>query len=230
MYLSRLILNAHNAQVRRELARPYQMHRTLLRAFPQGKTGVNRGDDDAAGMLFRVDERPHDNLIALLVQSKIAPNWAYLDGLRDSHGHAYLLPVPTWGDDRPNPAMTQFGLSEKIRQGQLLAFRLRANPTKRRKDDGKRVGLYDEQAQIEWLRRKVESGGFWLLRAQIGRNDKLQDTIHRKDCTHDLELFSVQFDGMLQVLDPQQVCKTVEAGIGSGKGLGFGLLSLARPA
>ena len=38
---------------------------------------------------------------------------------------------------------------------------------------------------------------------------------------------SVQFDGLLRVTDPDRLRETVRKGIGSGKGLGFGLLSLA---
>jgi CRISPR system Cascade subunit CasE len=44
-----------------------------------------------------------------------------------------------------------------------------------------------------------------------------------------LNLLSVQFDGLLQVLDPDALWHTVQAGVGSAKGFGFGLLSLARP-
>jgi CRISPR system Cascade subunit CasE len=231
MYLSRLMLNPRNAQVRRELAHPYEMHRTLLNAFPQGRVRVNRGDDEAAGMLFRVEEQPGNNLIVMLVQSKTAPNWACLGGQKDARGQLYLLPVSAAGDGRPNPAVTEFDLSQKIGPDQILTFRLRANPTKRRKDNGKRVGLYDEQAQLEWLKRKADTGGFRLLRAQISRDGEVQDTIRRDGHKHDVSLFSVQFDGVMQVLDPQLACKAVEVGIGSGKGLGFGLLSLApRPA
>ena len=34
MYLSRLILNPRNRRVQREIAGPYQMHRSIMRAFP----------------------------------------------------------------------------------------------------------------------------------------------------------------------------------------------------
>jgi CRISPR system Cascade subunit CasE len=38
---------------------------------------------------------------------------------------------------------------------------------------------------------------------------------------------SVQFDGILRVSDPDKLHAAIENGIGSGKGFGFGLLSLA---
>jgi CRISPR system Cascade subunit CasE len=48
------------------------------------------------------------------------------------------------------------------------------------------------------------------------------------DYYHRLKLWCIQFDGLLKVDDPVLLAKAVQAGIGSGKGFGFGLLSLAR--
>jgi CRISPR system Cascade subunit CasE len=39
---------------------------------------------------------------------------------------------------------------------------------------------------------------------------------------------AVRFEGVLEVTDPDQLLQTVSEGIGSAKGFGFGLLSLAR--
>jgi len=242
MYLSRLIINPRNAQVRSELARPYETHRTLSNAFPQGVVNMNRENDDSAGVLFRVDEKPRENVIVVLVQSKIAPDWSFLNDLHDRRGHSYLLPASMIGDGKPNPAMTKLDLSKKLAVGQTLAFRLRANPTKRLgkaavDNKGKRVGIYKEEEQLKWLREKIEgnehrrqlAGGFRLLRAQISREEKIDNpkAINRADQAHDLKVFAAQFDGVLQVVDPGKAIQTIERGIGSAKGLGFGLLSLA---
>jgi CRISPR system Cascade subunit CasE len=40
-------------------------------------------------------------------------------------------------------------------------------------------------------------------------------------------MLSVQFDGVLRVTDAQKLTETIARGVGSGKGFGFGLLSLA---
>ena len=132
MYLSRLILNPRSRQVRSELARPYEMHRTLLKAFPAGKVAIERAADDAVGLLFRIDEDERSGDLRLLVQSHQQPQWAFL---AESD---YLLPVAD------NPAMREVNLQLQV--GQVLAFRLRANPTKRlsagKGNKGKRVGLY----------------------------------------------------------------------------------------
>lgn len=219
MYLSRLILNPLCAQVRSELARPYELHRTLLRAFPQGVVHKERDDDGAAGVLFRVDESPRTNSIAVLVQSQIAPDWSCLTDKRDARGHAYLLQPPE---------SKSFAL--KLATGQTLAFRLRANPTKRLgkgagDDHHKRVGIYDEEKQLEWLQRKAGACGFRIVRALVSRDEHIVD--QNEKAQRHLEFVSVQFDGVMQVVDANALCKAIECGIGSGKGFGFGLLSLA---
>lgn len=232
MYLSRLILNPACRLVQRDLARPYEMHRTLLNAFPDGKVKIGRKDEEAIDVLFRVETAA--GIISLLVQSKMAPNWPFLDEVRDNSGRAYLVPTEGIADDKPNPRMMIFDLTDKeLPAGRILSFRLRANPTKRlsagKGNTGKRVGLYDEEEQLAWLARKGEQHGFRVLQAQVSRDGKIkdEDAIHRDDNTHKLELLSVQFDGTLQVTDPDKLTAAVQTGIGSGKGFGFGLLSLA---
>ncbi len=223
MYLSRLSLNRLNAQVRAELARPYQMHRTLARAFPDETYSKARDDDDAAGVLFRVDEIPREQKIVVLVQSQVAPTWDELGGKQDARGHAYLL----------QPAECK-PFDPKLVAGQTLAFRLRANPTKRlgnhaRGEKGKRVGLRDESEQIAWLTRKADAGGFRIVRVIVSRDEYIENenAIRHNDQSHDLKLLAAQFDGVLQIVNADQFLQTVARGIGSGKGFGFGLLSLA---
>ncbi len=216
MYLSRLILNPRSRRAQREIADLYQLHRSLMRAFPDA---LRDGDER---VLFRLDADARDGAPTVLLQSWLEPKWDWLD---DEGAHGYLL--------RP-PETKAFDL--RLAAGQVLAFRLRANPTVKRKfDDGdhKRVGLYREEEQIEWLKRKGEQGGFRLLAARAGGESQVGGYIHRadEDKTHKLTLLAVQFDGLLQVTNPGRLRETVRHGVGSAKGLGFGLLSLApRPA
>ena len=215
MYLSRLILNPRNRRVQREVAQPYQMHRSLMRAFPDD---LKEGDER---VLFRL-EPGRNGALTLLVQSWTLPDWSWL---AEPRARGYLLPV-----GEPNPAVKEFDL--QLHKGQTLAFRLRANPTARRTFDDKkrRVGLYREEEQQAWLERKGEQGGFRLVSARTSGQDDVGDRIKGNQGTHRLKLASVQFDGLLQVTDPDLLRQTVRQGIGSAKGFGFGLLSLARPA
>jgi len=222
MYLSRLILNPRNRRVQKEIAAPYQMHRSLMNGFPDD---LAEGDER---VLFRLETHPRTGTLILLVQSLTPPDWSWLEA---PNARGYLLPqhlLPP-GVSR-NPDVKDFDLN--LAPGQALAFRLRANPTARRRlPDGtrKRVGLCREEEQMEWLKRKAEQGGFRLLSARASNQTIVGGRIHRDDTTHKLRLLAVQFDGLLQVTDTDRLRETVRRGIGSGKGLGFGLLSLARP-
>ena len=213
MYLSRLMLNRSNRRVQREVANPYEMHRSLMRAFPDNlKEGEER-------VLFRLEPARGGRLV-VLVQSWALPDWSCLAA---PEYRGYLLPV-----DEPNPAVKAFDL--ELASGQMLTFRLRANPTVKRRfneKDHKRVGIYDEQGQLAWLRRKGELGGFRVVSVRTSGREDVQGTAKHKKKRHTLKLAAVQFDGLLHVTDPRMLKASVRQGIGSGKGFGFGLLSLA---
>ena len=200
LHLSRLILDPRSRQVRAELRDPYQMHRTLSKAF-----GDKQGAWEAARMLFRVDEA--DGKPWALVQSKTLPDWSSLTVSDD-----YLA---------TDPVLKEFNPS--IRPGQTLAFRLLANPTVKR--DGKHWGIENEKEQLEWLNRKAKDHGFLVLSAVATSQGKLKScTAERRGTT----LLAVRFDGALEVTDSDLFAKTLESGVGSAKGFGFGLLSIAQ--
>jgi len=207
MYLSRLILNARSRAVQRDLARPGEMHKTVLRAFP------NNLAEDAERVLYRLDQLLQTQQLCLLVQSQAAPDWKQLDP-------GYLQ-----AELPDNPAVKEVALH--LQAGQCLAFRLRANPTKRlsagKGKIGKRIGLYKLEEQIHWLQRKSEQHGFVVHSTMPTQ----QQRIDQQGADRDLKFFSVQFDGVLQVTDPVAFLAAIQAGIGSGKAFGFGLLSVA---
>lgn len=219
MYLSRLILNPRSRQVQSELANPYEMHRTIMSAFPEELPPGER-------VLFRLEEAPRSGQLVLLVQSQTAPDWSSL-------GNSYLLRNERLLEGAPNPEVKQVELRGKLKNGQRLAFRLRANPTaKRTFEKGgekvkKRIGLYREEDQMRWLERKLSEAGCKLLAARSSGKEMQQGELRRDAERHRLEYLGVVFDGALLVEDAERLAQAVDNGIGSGKGLGFGLLSLA---
>lgn len=202
VYLSLLPLNVRSRQVQAELRNPYEMHRTLSKAF---------GDDPAvwqeARCLFRIEEGARANDLRVLVQSKALPEWSRL-----TVGGGYF-------DGEPQTKEVTFHLGE----GQSLAFRLCANPTVCRA--GKRLGLETEPEQMHWLKRKGEENGFCVLMARAHGDEVVQfDTTNRFKAT----FRAVTFNGTLCVTNPERMMTALESGIGSGKAFGFGLLSVAR--
>ena len=208
MYLSRLVLDPLCRQVQRELTEPYEMHRTLMRAF--------EGPRDQAGVLFRVDVSRRTGIPSLLVQSQEEPDWGFLGEAR-----GYLLqPSP---DGLPNPAQKQ--CDPQLTAGQALAFRLHANPTFKR--DGKRLAWLKEEDQLNWLQRKGEQGGFRLLQALAAPLGMTTGRKRDERGDQSLSWFVVRFEGVMQVTDPLVCRQALEGGIGASKSLGCGLLSLA---
>lgn len=246
LYLSRLVLNPRSRQVRSELAHPYEMHRTLMRAF--SKAIDNAEARQKFGILFRVEADGLGGVPKVYVQSLIEPDWSSLHRLGDYLCKDAAMPGASWKDIMP--------AYQNLHDGQTLRFRLRANPTKRiaKQDDpmkGKRVELIRENDQLDWLIRKgLErergiAGGFELLMKEVedrtGEIRKIprvnvcsegkhkgrkRDAMGGYVTTH----LAVLFEGLLRVTDSKAFLETLVRGIGSGKAFGFGLLSVApRP-
>lgn len=226
LYLSRLALDPTQRRVQHELADCYAMHQRLLSAFPDGLASDHAREQ--IGVLYRLDQTRTGPVA--LVQSRLAPDWSHLPG-------GYLAQPPAVKRlDPPYQAM---------QAGMILAFRLRANPTRRisqrntaqaERWRGKRVDLRREEDQVAWLARKAERSGFTLLtvRARPHISDvrtSASATIHgiRPRAGH-LTFGSVVFEGRLRVTDPGAFRTALESGIGSGKAFGFGLLSIAPVA
>jgi CRISPR system Cascade subunit CasE len=227
MYLSRLILNPRSRQVQHELADPYELHRTVSRAFPDGVFKAERTEDNATNILFRVDLHPRTRIPTLLVQSRQQPSWDFLSTEKKD----YLLGENDLPLDVENPAVKEMNL--QLREGQTLAFRLRANPTVKKdregKKQGRRVGLIREEDQQKWLERKLESAGAALVSVNIVNEQFTRGKLFiEKEKEKRMSFLSVQFDGVLQVKKPDELASSIFTGFGSAKGLGFGLLSLAR--
>lgn len=266
LYLSRVPLNPRERAVQHDLADCRALHRTILRAFPDlglGRDIAQRtlvradtafapdegeGDDDGNdsddaldgrpasasgarrqfGVLYRVDEDRRGAPV-VLVQSLSEPDWSRLS----ERSSRYLAGTP----DRKDVAASYAALGD----GMTLAFRLRANPTRkvdRRQDsdpdrrNGRRTALTAEADQLAWLRRKGAQGGFSLV-ALGGRPDVPDvrvspiEKVEGRGAPDKRTFGAVTFEGRLRIDNADKLRAALVDGIGSGKAYGFGLLSLA---
>jgi CRISPR system Cascade subunit CasE len=217
MYLSKLELNPRSREARRDLARPYELHRTLARAFPTPEGQDYRA---AHGVLFRLEPTQPGQPPVVLIQSRTAPDWSLLPDAYTSQ-----------------PVLRQ-DLRLTLAVGQVLGFRLVANPTRKivrvGQRQGKRVPLYDSgdaaegTPALQWLRRKAALSGFEILHV-LSEGFTLNASDANGSSKNTLPLYGVRFDGLLRVTDPALVTSTLQQGLGSAKAFGFGLLSLAKP-
>ncbi len=208
MYLSKLTLNPRSRQVQKDMADPYQLHRTVMSGFPETLPLGER-------VLHRLDVHQHTGQVTLLVQSHGAPDWTSVSE-KD-----YLLASPQFKS-----------ISVRVRPGQLLSFRLHANPTikTRSKQDPSRktrVPLVYEDQQMDWLAHKGEQHGFQVRKIQVMTIGQQQGWIQHAEGKQHLQIYVVRFEGMLQVTVPDLFLLALQNGIGPAKSFGCGLLSLA---
>jgi CRISPR system Cascade subunit CasE len=224
MYLSQLTLNPRSRQVRSELARAYELHRTVMSGF------ITSFADER--VLYRLEQSARDGIPRLLVQSRFAPDWSRLQAQP-----GYLLVLPDG-----NPQVREF--DPRFSPGQHLVFRLLANPTRSIKTDGvhaaqdesgrrlrgKRLYISDPAEQAAWLAGKSAGGGFHICALRINNRGEQHVAVpDEHDHIQPARHWAVCFDGELEVTHPDIFRQILENGIGSAKGFGYGLLTVATP-
>ena len=160
----------------------------------------------------------------ILVQSRTKPDW---EGIG----------VKGWlAKADPAIDLNQRLKLDLLKVKQRFRFRLRANPCVTR--NGKRLGLLQLEEQEAWIERKGLQHGFSLPKlasfdlsdslpvrtdVQISHEQMLQGNQHSGN---GVQIFSVLYDGILTVTDPEKFRNALQNGIGHGKVMGLGLLSV----
>lgn len=224
MFLHRIHLNLRCREARRDLADPYQLHSTLCRAFSSPETKCPEGE-----FLWRLEpETDSQGRPRILVQSRALPVW---DGICVENWLAEVNP--------PIDLKDRLKL-DSLRPGQKFRYRLRANPCVCRK--GKRLGLLRTEEQEAWIERKGRMHGFSL--PQFSAFDLSESPQERVDVRisqeqlsrgkqhsgNGIRVFSVLYDGILTVTEPEKFRGALQSGIGHGKVMGLGLLSVVPTA
>lgn len=242
LYLTKLLPNMRSRRVRQLLANPGALYGTLLRAVGEdrghhGDTGTGRA------LLYRVEEaRSSVAPCTILVQTACEPDWLLVegeDGVPLLHG-SHVRELRLRRDDG----------TSVFEEGQLLRFRLCANPTisvpqprgaTPRRPRGQPRPIYGQAAQIEWLKRKFEGvasvedargqdlGEINLQRQSAERGQSVpverSGRLNRRPAAR---LLGVRFEGLLRVENPELLIETIAQGVGRGRAFGLGLLSVAR--
>jgi CRISPR system Cascade subunit CasE len=200
MVLSTITLDLDDAQARRDLADPYEMHATLMRL----------ADGGASRPLWRLETPCDGSTPYVLVQTDIDPDPTQLR----SRGTPYF----TTFESQPHR------LLDDIRGGEPLRFRLRANPTLKRA--GKRYGLVQEDEQLAWIDRTLRTRGASEVVPLV--RESARHTLRRHRGGTPIVLHGATFDGTFHAADPAAIRTAVRDGLGHAKGFGFGLLTVAR--
>lgn len=221
MFLSRLVLAPRSLDVLRDLGSPRDLHRTLMRGFPQ-----HDGDDArlAFGVLFRAEVASEErDPLELLVQSGVAPDWGALpDG--------YVVAAETKPVDH---------VLDAVERGRIFAFRLVANPTRKSArpfadeappKHSRRFALGTDEERLAWLVRRGEQHGFRLAPGASPSAVSIDVLPPVGDGGRGRAAIRVQpvlFEGRLEVTDGELFRDAIRSGVGPAKAYGCGLLSLA---
>lgn len=125
---------------------------------------------------------------------------------------------PEWGVWQMKEVAVSFLEHDRYR------FQLKANPTMRRKEDGRRLGLFKEDLLLEWMKRKGDINGFVADESALAVGAPMEERFRHNDVVG--RHIAVDFQGLLMVKDRELFKKAFEEGIGSAKAFGFGLLML----
>jgi CRISPR system Cascade subunit CasE len=208
MLLHKILLDLRCKEVRRDIADPYEMHSTLCRAFSSSEEKCPPGT-----FLWRLEpETSNIGMPIIIVQSTVLPNWS-------------RILVSDWFSGKPYPPIDIKEMNYlnpgNLSIGTRFRYRLRANPSVCR--NGKRIGLYKSEEQEEWLLRQGQSKGFSTVTVHCSQEQML--TGNRRD-GGTIRVFSVLYDGVLRITDPTAFINASSIGIGHGKTMGLGLLSV----
>lgn len=221
MFLHRIYLNPRCREARRDLSDPYQLHSTLCRAFSAPDRKCPEGE-----FLWRLE--PENDSVGnprILVQSRTMPDWAGIG-------------VKGWlAEADPGIDLEDRLKLDLLKVGKRFRFRFRANPCVTR--SGKRLGLLRLEEQEKWIERKGRQHGFSL--PQLASFDLSGASLSRVDVRvsqeqmlrakqhsgNGIRIFSVLYDGILTVIEPSKFKDALQSGIGHGKVVGLGLLSVA---
>lgn len=219
MFLSRLRPHPRDLLVLRDLGDPGQLHRTLMRAFPQVDGPQPRSE---FGVLFRVET--DGGQPSVLVQSRVLPNWEMLRA-------GYLLSHET---------RETASVLDAIQPGRGFRFRLMANPSRKsaahRPDEApprnsRRVALVNDEQRHAWLVGRGARDGFELVGDGAFDGVRIDAQPSHSGAVRSVRsgvvVRAVQFEGRLRVVDAEHLRRAVREGIGPAKAYGCGLLSLA---
>ena len=221
MLLHRIHLDPRSRKARRDLSDPYQLHSTLCRAFCEPNKKCPEGE-----ILWRLEpETDPAGHPRILVQSRSMPDWMRIG-------------VEGWlAKADPAIDLKERLKLDSIKIGQRFRFRLRANPCVTR--NGKRLGLLRLEEQEAWVGRKGLLHGFSLpqlaspnpsespqtrVDVRISQEQMMRGKQHTGN---GIRVYSVLYDGILMVTQSEKFKVALEAGVGHGKVMGLGLLSVA---
>lgn len=224
MYLSRVQLGLTRLDAIAFVGSPYKVHAAVEQAFAPDAVR----EDERGRILWRLDEVPGNEREAwLYVVSPDKPDFTHICD------QAASTASPVWVTKDYAPVL------DRMFEGQLWQFRLKANPVRKvfvDKGRKERVGVVGtlqghvtEAQQRAWLIDRAEAHGFRIARTEEGF-ERLTVSHRRRERFkrqgNVVTLATAQYDGVLEVVDAEAFRHTLGFGLGRARGFGCGLLTI----
>ena len=211
MYLSRIEVDMQNRALLQALAVPAFLHAAI----------ENCVSGPRLRNLWRVDTIGEKHYLLIVSQEKVD-----FSALKEKFGPDDGKPI--------EEAVCYDRLFEKLQMGQKWRFRLCANPTKSKKTEGHnargKVYAVRPSEEKQWLIDKAKEKGFSVAMDSfvvVTRGWKYFNKGKGKGKMR-VSLYTVTYEGILEITDVEQFKDTLTNGMGRGKAYGCGMLTIAR--
>ena len=216
MYLSRVEMNPYRRETIRAISSPQIIHAAVMNSF----SPFDGADDDR--ILWRVDRI--GPAVYILVQSHRRP---------DFHHMVEQFGRPESGTGWETLDYDSF--LSRISDGDVMGFRLRANPTHSvmsmgNGNRGKVVAHVTAEQQMRWLMDKSSGLGFEVTDENGTPSFDIvsRDNLRFRRNDRSVTLNTTTFEGRLKVTDADRFRLTLANGIGRAKAYGCGLMTVIR--
>jgi len=219
MYLSRVEIDIKNRYKTKDLTHLGAYHNWVEQSFPAAVSAGTRPRH-----LWRIDQLAGKKYLLVLSESK--PDYEQLS----RYGVAHTTMIKSYDN-----------FLAGLKEGQIMRFRLTANPTYRVMQPGKKDGkVYPHitlEQQRQWLADRAEKLGFQLVEQVSAETPETPavlafdivsrdwPVLHRR-AGRGARLSRVTFEGLLRVANLAEFKRVLVTGIGREKAFGMGLLTV----
>ncbi len=219
MYLSRVEIDVKNRQKTKDLTQLGAFHNWVEQSFPKEIEAKER-----LRHLWRVDKLSGKTY--LLLVSENSPD---------------LKLLTKYGVSGTAMAKLYDPFLDTIKEGQIMQFRLTANPThsviKPGEKQGRNFPHITVDQQQRWLTDRAEKSGFQIVKQVQDDDPDSQEHLEfdivnrdwpilKKSKRHRVRLSRVTFEGLLRVEDADRFRQVLVSGIGREKAYGMGLMTV----
>ena len=217
MYFSKIILKptANKADYAQTVcSNTYKEHQVLWKLF---------SDDPQAKRDFIYRYEPQHNLPSYYIVSKRKPvdndylwdiqSKDYKPALATGQQFAFML--------RVNPVITKNGKRHDV------VMHLKYDKYKDKKTRPSSQAIVEEAGR-EWLTKRAELGGFSFDDSSVRIDGYQPNTSGRKKGKKEIRYNTMDFRGILTVIDPEIFTNTLMQGLGKAKAFGCGLMLIRR--